>query len=456
MTRMLAIALLSATLSVPVPVPASDPRVPDPAIASALREIHDGRFDEADRVLAPPASGESELPRLFFRAFVTYWRLIYDDDDEGLRRRFEGQLEQALGRAEARLEDDPSDLEARLWEGSTHLLMAQLNAARRKPFAAAFAAKRAKKSLEAATNGEASAVEPLFGLGTYNYVADRVPAFVKGIRALLFLPGGNREVGLEQLQRAARESSYFGLEARLLLVTIYANKNERLFLDALRELREATKLHPDTIAVLDASARLFISLGDPERALDALDRAETRARELSGVDGALLGRLALLRATAETARLRPDRAREAILPLVSRTDLPPSEIGEARNRLKAADESLASAWWRQLSTATPEERRRAAERSDAPAMLVLAVGRQAVLDGDPAFGSELLGRVEMGGALSDSWLGFCRLWEGRAADLLGERRRAVDLYEQAAAGRGFLGRDAAVHHQRVPYRGRTQ
>ena len=50
--------------------------------------------------------------------------------------------------------------------------------------------------------------------------------FLKGLRVLLFLPGGNREEGLRRLESAAGRSRYFGLEARILLATLLSDRRE--------------------------------------------------------------------------------------------------------------------------------------------------------------------------------------------------------------------------------------
>ena len=39
-----------------------------------------------------------------------------------------------------------------------------------------------------------------FGLGAYNYYADNVSLLVKGLRSLMFLPGGKTDKGLAHLQ----------------------------------------------------------------------------------------------------------------------------------------------------------------------------------------------------------------------------------------------------------------
>src|SRR5262245_43648438 len=155
--------------------------------------LHDGRFAAAVEKNAATGDGAE---RRFLAAFITYWRLVFDDDNLQLQTLMEHQLDQVVSGDE----DD-----ALLWSGNSHLLLAQLRAWQKRPMAAAFEAKKAKKTLEAAVRGGAEASDAYFGLGTYNYMADALPSFVKGLRWILTLPAGNRERGISQLETAARE-----------------------------------------------------------------------------------------------------------------------------------------------------------------------------------------------------------------------------------------------------------
>src|SRR5262245_40699938 len=233
--------------------------------------------------------------------------MIFDDDNEQLEKRLEKEVELALEVAEraAEAESDPT---ARLWSGNAHLVLAELRAGQRKSFSAAFEAKKAKKHLEAAAGTGVRANDALFGLGTYNYMADTLPSYIKGLRALLFIPKGNREGGLEQLQRAAESSPTFGFEARVLLITIYAHKHERRYDEALAERDRLLAMAPDRIAGLYAAARLDLSLSRNRSAIAWVARAQEQAAKPGDVDPVVLRSLDLLRARAELADLRPDLA----------------------------------------------------------------------------------------------------------------------------------------------------
>jgi tetratricopeptide (TPR) repeat protein len=452
--------------------------------------LHDGRFDAADEALQPFLRGEPDPGVAFFHAFVTYWRLLYDDENPALRSEFETRLDRAVSIAEARIEAGAAGDAASGWAGSARLLRAQLYATEGHPFKAAFEAKRARRLLEDAIVRSRGTDEPYFALGAYNYYASQVSAIVKGLRFLLALPGGNRERGLRYLERAAEGGSCVSLEARLLLATILSDDHEREFRAALSHLRLAAGEQPEAIAVLHASARLDLALARPERAAERLDRALARASQSSGTDPAVLATLRYHRARAELAGLRPDLAVEILRPLIEGSAPLPLSLRSSVDRLTESCIvwSGRPAWMPPESPAAgggggkpeaPEVKQfRTALRLARPAMslaragdpgrsaemlaglsngqphdpaLALLAGHAALRVGRGQDAIYWLSRAERSPELPEEWRGPCRLLAGQAADLNGDRVGALRYYRKAASARGFIGKDAAYLYQRERY-----
>ena len=444
-----------------------------------VRLLHEGRFDEADQGI--PAD-DSSLRAAFLRAFVTYWRLLFDDENPALRSRLEDQLDQTIVVGRARLRLDPSEGESQVWTGSARLLRAQLYASMKKPLKAAFEAKRAKRLLEGALDADGGPVEAYFGLGTYNYYASRVSALVKGIRFLLALPRGNRKLGLAQLTRASRESRYFSLEAQILLVTIYSGKHERHFTQAIRQVELAMRRQPRSVAVLNAASLLELSLARPWQAAVHLDEALARAARAPRTDPSVVARLRYHRARAEMALFRPDLALEQLRPLLE--GLVPGPVSMAGDL--DALVSRATSWteppdWLQDGTMHAQPKLIGLRRALARAGPALELEREGDLDGaarallelseeepsDPALALltgralllsdrgpealEWLARAERAPALPEAWVGPCRLMVGQAADLAGERKRAMAYYRKALESSPFTGKNAAHHHREEPF-----
>ena len=294
-------AAVSLTLAAAAPASA------EPDRATFLSLLHDGRFEAAGRAIREhgPLTRPDDL---FFDAFMTWWRLVFDDDNLTLKAELESRLDATVAAAESRGGTAEAGALGRPGPPASR----RARASERRPFAAAFEAKRAKRLLEApAIEGKAH-VDALFGVGTYNYIADTVPSYVKGLRALLFLPKGNRIVGLNQLAAAAAGSRYFAFEARTLLVTIYANQHERLYDRALEERDRLITTFPDCdrVGLRRGAAR---SVARPERRGDRAAAGERKnARTRSGdVDPVVLRSIELV-AGASGAGVVPPGSRRAI------------------------------------------------------------------------------------------------------------------------------------------------
>ena len=250
--------------------------------------LHDGRFDEADRLLTAETTEPPTLEVTFLSAFVTYWRLLYDDDNESLQEVLAGQLDRSIEIADQRLDRDDQDVVAMGWGGSSRLLRAQLHAKQRRVLKAAYEAKRAKRMLERSIKIGAHPPDVYFGLGMFNYYASQIPTILKGLRFLLALPGGDRDLGLDQLEEASHESRYFALEARMVLTSIYSSRNERMFEEALSEAGRALEIEPRRVAVLHAASLLDVDLYRARVALDALSAARRRAARSPETDSTVL------------------------------------------------------------------------------------------------------------------------------------------------------------------------
>jgi len=419
------------------------PAAPEPA--EILTLLHDGRFESARQALrrtGPPAKPSD----LFLDAFTTYWLLVFDDENDALHATLDAQLQATIDAAD-RVSEPAEAGDAALWSGSSHLLVAELRASQRRALTAAFEAKKAKRLLESDAIAGAGATDAQFGLGTYNYVADTVPSYVKGLRALLFLPRGNRALGLKQLDQAASGSRYFGLEARTFLVTIYANKHERMYGRAIEERDRLLAAFPDTIASAYASARLDLSLGRNDAAIAQLARAEERARSLGDVDPVVLRCIDLLLARAELAALRPDRAEAtASRALGAGSGLSVSVRGDLEGIRATAKRLGEGIVWPQ----GPADFGKLAEAHPKSALLALLAGDQGLRAGRAQEALDWFARASAAG-LAAEWLAGSQFRQGQAEDLLGRRAQALELYKRVSTAPGFPARDGAYYYQQSPY-----
>ena len=459
MTRLLTPLSALALLTVLAPAPPAASAAASASSGALVRLLHDGRFDEAESRLAGVARGPADPEQAFLHAFVVYWRLLYDDDNPALQAEFGRRLARATEIAEGAAAASPRNAEHALWAGMSRLMNGQLLAAQKKAMPAAMEAKRARAHLERAVALDPRLDDARFGLGTYNYLADQLPALAKGLRVLLAIPGGDRDAGLQQLDRAARHGERFGLEARLALVSLYSSRREKKMVAALRQVDLLLARQPRTIAALHAAARILVGVGHVRRAADLLDEALGRA---GGAEPPVVANLRYLRARAELAALRPDLAeqwlepiRPASIPLTLRDD-----IQAVRAEIVATRKAIEPGLWARVETAVgsadsarsdvQEARALLAARPDDPAVALVAA-RALVLAGRGAEALPVLSRAIASGRLPGAWMGPAQVLAGNAADLAGQRARALEWYRKALQAPAFVAKDAPHLYLARPY-----
>jgi tetratricopeptide (TPR) repeat protein len=289
-------ALLATTIALAAPggdaLPAPAPgNPPDGALLEGLSALHQGRFAEGqarfrDFLTSAPGDPRGHL----FLAFSEWWRHLEFDLGSDVPE-VESHLEEAIRLARERLDAVPGDSQSLGHLGTSYIFLAQYRASQGKVFRAAAAAKKGKSYLEKAIEGDPDLADPRFPLGAYNYYADKVNVLVKGLRTILFLPGGNAERGLAQLHEVTQRGRYFRTEAHLLLAVIYQGRHERRPLRALHHLGEALKLNPDSPVILGSIGELEIRMGRFRDARTTLRRCLQVARSSTDRDQNDLGRL---------------------------------------------------------------------------------------------------------------------------------------------------------------------
>jgi len=147
---------------------------------------------------------------------------------------------------------------------------------------------------------------------------------LKLLRVLLFIPGGDRSLGLQQLERAAREGELWAPQARLELIQIYGWLEGRVD-EAVGLAETLARTYPDNPEISLRLARLYAgpAVEDYGAAAGELERVLARAEARHPHYPAAIRFQALL-ALAEV-RAQQWRLQEAITLLDTVIDSPPPD-----------------------------------------------------------------------------------------------------------------------------------
>jgi hypothetical protein len=260
-------ALVLASVVAASPAAAQSP--PDPILES-YHQLYAGNVESSHKRFATLRGESRELPAWFGELFAGLARV---EHDETLEPAYERDLDAFIAEAEDRYTRSREDAEALFYLAHVYMVRGTYRISHDKGMlSAARDAARAKGYAEDYIRMHPEHGDAYLTLGIYNYYAGIAPTFVKVLRVLLFLPGGDRAEGLAQLERAAREGSLFAPAAQGLLGVVYGSIEGRL-IDSLRLGDRLADRYPG-----NALVRVWLATIYAHPTVEAYDRAEAQYR----------------------------------------------------------------------------------------------------------------------------------------------------------------------------------
>lgn len=211
-------------------------------VRTIYRQILDADFDGAAATISACPGAPREACDVL-EATRVWWRILFDLDSPALDPAFNRAVETAIASTEAWARRAPGSAEAWFYVGGAYGARVQFRAYRREYLGAARDGKRVKDALERSLALDGSLEDANFGIGLYEYYADIAPTAAKILRALLFLPGGDRAQGLQRMLRARDRGQVMAGEAAFQLHVIDL-WYEKQFPRAVTLLRGLAREHP--------------------------------------------------------------------------------------------------------------------------------------------------------------------------------------------------------------------
>ena len=224
-----------------------------------MNKLMDGDFDGAVEIFRQIQKSNPESPLGYLlEADANWWKIYlteadlvdpdvfealseattpYDDD-------FKRLDELAIRKAEARLRARQDEAYSYFCEGLAYGLRSRLEAMRDHVLATARTGKRLRNLSFEALKADPNLYDAYFGVGLYNYFVDTLPTYVKMLRFLILLPGGDRLEGLRQIELAMDKGHLVNPEARFHLAKNYSQSFERHFARSLELLQENERQYP--------------------------------------------------------------------------------------------------------------------------------------------------------------------------------------------------------------------
>jgi hypothetical protein len=200
---------------------------PNPALTAAPRlaavydAILDARFDQVDAGLGqacPPAPvGACQV----LRVVSLWWQIQINPESRRLDQQFSDLAASVISANEAWTRREPQRAEAWFYLAAAYGPRVQWRVLRGEQLGAARDGKKIKDALERSLQLDPALNDAYFGIGLYHYYAAVAPAAAKVLRWLLFLPGGDRTMGLAEMLQARDKGEILGGEADFQLHLVY-------------------------------------------------------------------------------------------------------------------------------------------------------------------------------------------------------------------------------------------
>jgi tetratricopeptide (TPR) repeat protein len=272
-------------------------------LSAVYESILGARFDRADEQLkhtCPPAPAEACQ---VLGVVSMWWRIQIDPENRADDRRFSERAAAAIAAADRWTRQEPQRAEAWFYLAAAYAPLVQWQILRGERVAAARGGNRIRVALERTLAIDPTLSDAHFGIGLYYYYADVAPAGAKFLRWLLFLPGGDRVKGLNEMSRARNGGELLRGEADYQLHLIYAWYEHRP-LDAIALLRSLDERYPANPLFLQRIAETYDTyLHDARASAAAWQTLADRASHNGVYDASRIARLAELKRRAIVTRV---------------------------------------------------------------------------------------------------------------------------------------------------------
>ena len=171
--------------------------------------------------------------------------------------------------------DTAATADMHFYAGMGDALDARLYGLRGETKSAARYGVRARERLIRAEVLDPSLADADFGLGLYNYYADTLSSMAKMLRFFMGIPGGNKQEGIRQLNRAISEGTLTPVEARFYLCLSLHNYDQK-YEQALEISAPLEEKYPTNPVFHLIRGDLFAKLGRKDQAIAEYRTAAAR------------------------------------------------------------------------------------------------------------------------------------------------------------------------------------
>ncbi|MEG8946150.1 tetratricopeptide repeat protein [Rosettibacter firmus] len=194
----------------------------DSLIKACINQIYGIEFDKAEKTIDIVIKEYPTHPSgKFFKAMITWWRILLDLEDESLDKKFYAQLQEVIDMCDKILEKNNKNIDAIFFKGGAIGFRGRLLGIRENWIKSALDGKEGLELVYKAYKADPKNIDVQLGFGIYHYYAEVIPQRYPAVKPfMVFFPQGDKKKGLRELENVAWNGRYARIEARYFLMTL--------------------------------------------------------------------------------------------------------------------------------------------------------------------------------------------------------------------------------------------
>lgn len=239
----------------------------DSLVRRGIDAIYNVQFQEAEGYFKRVRELYPQHPAGYFMdAMVDWWRITLSPRKYAFDDLFKTKIDRVIKVCDDLLANEPKNVTALFFKGGAMGFLGRYYVTRKNYVDAIGVAKDAMDILTECQKIAPYNHDIMLGTGIYNYFAVVLPEETPLLKPLmLFLPSGDRKLGLLQLKAAANKAQYAANEAKVLLITAYY-QYEKNTSEAYTYAHDLATRYPNNPSFQRALGRCLVSLGRSDTA----------------------------------------------------------------------------------------------------------------------------------------------------------------------------------------------
>jgi hypothetical protein len=259
----------------------------------AINKMYNFKFGDADAEFRWLRYRYPNHPMPYFlMGLAEWWKMVPNTDDTRYDARCLALMDTCITIAEKLYDQQENKIEPSFFLAAAYAFKGRIHSERKHWSRATFAGKNALKYMEKCQGKSELSPELLFGEGLFNYFAQWIPDNYPLLKPILWLfPKGNKQQGIQQLEKVSNYGFYTRTEARYFLLQIYGYENQ--YAKSYDLAKYSAQMYPDNPYFERYLLRSAFVRGYTEEAtklasdiLAKIDRGQTGYEAVSGRNAA--------------------------------------------------------------------------------------------------------------------------------------------------------------------------